>query len=82
MAIIMVRATKQTTLCEIETGRTVHISAFDTDLVVGRRLMAMGMLPDSRVEVIRNGHPGPFIVRVRGTRIALGRGVARKIMVK
>jgi Fe2+ transport system protein FeoA len=69
-------------LSEIETGRKVRLAAIEVGQAVGRRLMAMGMLPNVELEVIRNGHPGPFVIRVKGTRIALGRGVAHNIMVK
>ena len=69
-------------LSDIATGRKVRLAAIEVGQVIGRRLMAMGMLPNVELEVIRNGHPGPFVVRVRGTRIALGRGVAHRIMVK
>jgi ferrous iron transport protein A len=76
------KAKELTPLSDIASGRKVHLAVVDTGLAVGRRLMAMGMLPDVELEVIKNGHPGPFIIRVRGTRIALGRGVAHRIMVK
>jgi ferrous iron transport protein A len=71
-----------TTLSDIENGRRVRLVTIDGGHAVNRRLAAMGMLPNTELEVISNGHPGPFIVRVRGTRIALGRGVARKIVVR
>jgi len=70
------------TLSDVADGQRVNIVAIDGGHGVTRRLAAMGMLPNAEVEVIRNGHPGPFIVRVRGTRIALGRGVAHKILVR
>lgn len=69
-------------LSDIATGHTVRLVAVEVGQSVNRRLMAMGMLPNVEVEVISNGHPGPFVVRVRGTRIALGRGVAHKITVR
>jgi ferrous iron transport protein A len=71
-----------TPLSDIENGCKVRLAAIDSALSVSRRLMAMGMLPNVELEVINNGHPGPFLIRVRGTRIALGRGLAHKIMVK
>jgi ferrous iron transport protein A len=76
------KAKDMTPLSEIASGRKVRLALVDAGLAAGRRLMAMGMLPDVELEVIKNGHPGPFIIRVRGTRIALGRGVAHRIMVK
>jgi ferrous iron transport protein A len=69
-------------LSDIATGRKVRLAAIEVGQAVARRLMAMGMLPNVELEVIKNGHPGPFVIRVRGTRIALGRGVAHRIMVK
>ncbi len=76
------RQEKLTPLSEIETGRTVQLVAIEGGQNVTRRLAAMGILPHAELEVVRNDHPGPFIVRVRGTRVALGRGVAQKIMVR
>ena len=46
------------------------------------RLAAMGMVPNTEILVVSNGSPGPFVVAVKGCRIALGRGMARKVMVK
>jgi len=45
------------------------------------RLISMGLNPGSEVEVISNSGPGPFIVASRGTRIALGFGLARRVLV-
>ncbi len=44
------------------------------------RLMQMGLHPGAIVEVVENSK-GPVLVRVRGVVIALGRGLARKIVV-
>ena len=41
----------------------------------------MGFAPGSEVEVIANGR-GPVVVRVRGVTVALGRGVAAKVLVR
>ncbi|HAL60791.1 MAG TPA: ferrous iron transport protein A [Chloroflexi bacterium] len=45
------------------------------------RLAAFGFTPDAKVEMVQNFGRGPIIVMVRGTRIALGRGEAQKIIV-
>jgi len=43
----------------------------------------MGFNPGVRIKVIQGGFSrGPIIVAVRDTRLALGRGMAHKIMVK
>ena len=46
------------------------------------RLAAMGLAVGTQVEVLQNRGPGPILVLVRGTRIALGRGEALKIIVE
>ena len=47
-----------------------------------RRLYQLGVLPGSRLEVIFNRGFGPLIVKVGDTEISIGRGIARKILVK
>ena len=47
-----------------------------------RRLMELGIVPGTMVEVIQNYMRGPVIVRVRGMEMAIGRGVASKIIVE
>lgn len=45
-----------------------------------RRLSDMGLAPGQIVEVLSNGPP--VVVRIRDTRIAIGRGIARKVVVE
>ncbi|MCX8189175.1 MAG: ferrous iron transport protein A [Nitrososphaeria archaeon] len=46
-----------------------------------RRLMEMGLVPGTEVEVVQN-NLGPIIVRIRGITIAIGRGMANQIFVR
>jgi Fe2+ transport system protein FeoA len=46
------------------------------------RLSAMGLVPGVEVVVVTNKGVGPAIVEVKGTRLALGRGMTRKILVR
>ena len=46
------------------------------------RLATMGLRKGDQVEVITNRGAGQLVVAVNGTRLALGRGIAKKIMVK
>jgi Fur family ferric uptake transcriptional regulator len=46
------------------------------------RLATMGLRKGDEVEVITNSGAGQLVVAVNGTRLALGRGIAKKIMVK
>ena len=45
-----------------------------------RRLAELGFTRGERVKVLRSG-PGPILVLVKGSRVALGHGVAMKILV-
>jgi len=46
------------------------------------RLATIGLRKGDEVEVITNNGQGQLVVAVSGTRLALGRGIAKKIMVK
>ncbi len=46
-----------------------------------RRLADMGLLPGTQIRVVNGMRPGPIIIDLRGSRLALGYGVAQKIMV-
>lgn len=47
-----------------------------------QRLSDMGFTLSTRVKVLASCPPGPMLIGVRDTRIALGRGVAMRIMVR
>ncbi len=46
------------------------------------RLYQMGLYPGSIIEVINNPGAGPVTVRVMNITIALGRGMAEKVIVE
>ncbi len=46
------------------------------------RLIALGLRPGANVRVVGRGPGhGPILVEVNGTRVALGRGLAKRILV-
>jgi ferrous iron transport protein A len=47
-----------------------------------RRLADMGLTPGVQIRVMNSQTPGPVLIDLRGSRVALGRGVAQKILVK
>jgi len=70
------------TLAEAPEGSRVVV----VGLAVGgwgirRRLLEMGISPGSVLEVVSNFR-GPVVVRVRGVVMALGRGMAAKVLVR
>ncbi len=46
------------------------------------RMVSLGLTPGAPVTVLQNLGHGPLIVRVRDTRVALGRGEAGKVIVR
>ncbi len=49
---------------------------------VSNRLVSLGFTPGVELEMVQNFRRGPLIVALRGTRVALGRGEATKILVR
>ena len=68
-------------LSEIPAGQTVRFVNADTGQDLNSRLASMGLVPNVEIKVMNNSHPGPFVINVKNTRIALGRGMAGKIKV-
>ncbi|MCC6022098.1 MAG: FeoA family protein [Sulfolobales archaeon] len=68
-------------LTELPKGSKVKV----VDIVAGKglrdRLLQMGLTPGTVVEVVENSS-GPIILSVRGVTIALGRGMASKVLVE
>jgi len=48
---------------------------------VQRRLASMGITVGETVEVLQNHFAGPMVVRVRGSRVAVGHGISHRIYV-
>ena len=69
-------------LSTVQAGETVRLVSVDAGRGLNSRLASMGLLPNVRIKVVSNGHPGPFVINVRDSRMVLGRGMAHKIMVR
>jgi ferrous iron transport protein A len=46
------------------------------------KISALGIYPDEKVEILERQNGGAVIVRVKGSRLAIGNGMSRKIKVK
>jgi len=68
-------------LSQVDEGEMVSVVSVYGGRGLRNRLTAMGLLPKSQIRVVRNGGRGPFVISIKNLRIALGRGVADKIMV-
>ncbi|MFC1901671.1 ferrous iron transport protein A [Chloroflexota bacterium] len=62
-------------------GDTVEVAAFRGGWGLQRRLADLGLYPGVKVRVASGGGSGQVVIDVRGSKLALGRGVANKIMV-
>ena len=62
-------------------NETVEVTAVRAGWGLQRRLAEMGLNPGVKVRVINSQHPGPIVLDVRGSRLALGHGIAHKILV-
>ena len=68
-------------LSEVTEGQTVNIIRIDGGRDLRSRLTTMGLLPKTRIKVVRNGKSGPFVINVKNSKMVLGRGIVDKIMV-
>jgi ferrous iron transport protein A len=66
----------------VQSGRRAVIKEFTGCRNLSRRLTEMGLIPGSRLRVIRNDCGSPLIVSLGEGRLALGSGMALKIMVE
>jgi ferrous iron transport protein A len=68
-------------LADLPGGTRAVIRALRGGQDLMSRLTALGLVAGTPVEVLQNRGRGPLLVRVRDTRIALGRGEAVKVLV-
>jgi len=62
-------------------GEVVRVADVRAGRGLTRRLADMGLLPGTVIRVINSQMRGPVVVEVKGTRLALGHGMAHKILV-
>lgn len=68
-------------LSKISTGKSVVIDSIDFDHKLRRKLQDMGLTPGVKLNVVSKSLLGPLVIDVRGTRVALGRGIVSNIQV-
>jgi ferrous iron transport protein A len=69
-------------LARVASGEKVTVLALRAGWGLQRRLADLGLTPGTEIKVISAGRPGQVVLDVRGSRLALGHGVASKIMVR
>jgi len=71
MVLSMVDQGKEVTLAHINGGRGMRL-----------KLYSMGFVPGAAFTVLSRNGGGPVMVRVKDSRLAIGRGMAQKIVVE
>ncbi len=69
------------TLDKGKPGEEYTVTALDLPEAVAHRLEALGMTVGTRIAVLERKDGGTLVVKVRGTRFAVGRGITQKIEV-
>ena len=69
-------------LSTVTSGDTVRLVHVRAGRGLNSRLASMGFVPDVRIRVVSNSHPGPFVVVIKDVKMVLGRGVAQKILIQ
>ena len=71
------------TLIQVKTGQTVKIKHFEGGANLEHKLRQLGLVPGDNARVLRHAPlGGPILVEVGGRSIALGRGVASRVVVE
>lgn len=68
-------------LLDVRPGSRARIRSIGGGRALMGRLCSMGLFPGTEALVVSGRRGGPVIVQIRGSRIALGCGMAGKIMV-
>lgn len=70
------------TLSAVARGEQVRLRSITGGHELLGRLASLGFTPGAWLSVVQNRGRGPLIVELRGTRVALGRGEATRILVE
>jgi ferrous iron transport protein A len=69
-------------LSTVQAGRSVVLRRVSAGWGMTARLAAMGLVPGTALRVHRNDRCGPVVVEIHGSRVVLGRGMARSVAVE
>lgn len=69
-------------LCDVKNGETVSVLFIHGGQAAHHRLFELGILPGERIIMFHNSGAGPLTVRVKGSKLSLGHGLAQKIIVR
>ena len=67
-------------LCDGKIGNEYKVEDIDLPVNIEKRLEALGMTRGTSIAVLNSKSRGVLIVKVRGTRFALGRNITKKML--
>ena len=82
MSIMIVKDGHRMKLYEGNIGATYLVESVHVDDAINRRLEALGVNGNTRLLVMNKKKSGTMIIKVRGTRLALGRRITGGIDIK
>lgn len=77
-----VRQKTAKTLSHAKPGQKVRLASINASRELRSRLAALGLVPNVEITVVSTGRPGPFMINVKGSKIALGKPMVDKIIVE
>lgn len=69
-------------LKDIQIGETCRVEKINLPFQIERRLQALGMIRDTTISVLNRKGKGIMIIKLRGSRFALGYQMTKNIEVK
>lgn len=70
------------TVANGEIGKSYLVVSMELEDQVGIRLQALGLTEGTKVTILNNKRSGAVIFKVRGTRLAVGKEIARAISIQ
>lgn len=69
-------------LSKVKEGEEVEVVSIKAGLKTTKRLADLGLTPGTKIKVLRKAISGPIEIKIRGSRLALGRELANKIITR
>lgn len=69
------------TLAKLSKGQRASIVKVVANFKSTKRLADIGLVPGMVIEVVRKTISGPIEIKVKGSNLVLGRGIASKILI-
>lgn len=63
-------------------GRTYIVESIDLGRVTARRMEALGLTRGTVIKLLNKSRNGSIIIKVRGSRLALGKEIAASIQIR